>query len=162
MNALALSQEAEAASLQTLVPRASNHAAISFTITASLAKVYARWLQYQGFPHFMRGKDEGEEDNGRITWRIRMDDVESPWEAEVSEEVPEQRIAWKNEFGRPSRNSGSVTFRAVSENRTQVTLAIEFELSGGRESGQDPLAPLATRLERALVSFAEFAKELDQ
>jgi uncharacterized membrane protein len=162
MNALAISPEAEAAAFQTLVPRASNHAAISFTIAAPLAKVYARWLQYQGFPHFMRGREEGEEENGRITWRIRMDDVESPWEAEVSEEVPQQRIAWKNVFGRPSRNSGSVTFRAVGENRTQVTIAIEFELSGGGEAGADPLAPLATRLERNLVNFAEFAKELVQ
>jgi uncharacterized membrane protein len=162
MNALALSPEAEAASLQSLVPRASNHAAISFTIAAPLAQVYARWVQYQGFPHFMRGMEEGEEENGRITWRIRVDDVEGPWEAEVSEQVPQERIAWKNIFGRPSRNSGSVSFRAVGENRTQVTLAIEFEFSGAAETGQDPLAPLATRLERTLVNFAEFAKGLAQ
>jgi uncharacterized membrane protein len=137
----------------------SHHTAVSVSVAAPLAKVYERWLQYPGFPHFMRGSGgEDPEDNGRITWRIMLHGVKSAWEAEVCEEIPGERIAWKNINGRPARNSGHVCFRAISADRTQVTLAIEFQFSGVTPEVPDPLAALASRLERSLMSFAEFAR----
>ncbi len=138
----------------------SNHAAVSIAIAAPVAQVYDRWLQYPEFPHFMRGgAGEDPEDMGRITWRIQMGDSKSPWEAEVSAEVPHERIAWQNVNGRPARNSGSVSFRALSAERTQVTIAIEFEFPRFNPPAQYPLAGLVSRLERSLMTFAEFAKK---
>src|SRR5262249_20114218 len=103
-----------------------NHAAVSLTFNAPLALVFDRWQHYSGFPYFMR-RDTDEDDNGRITWRVSVLGRESAWDAEEVEEVPQERIAWQSTSGRPCRNSGSVSFEAVGENRTRVTLAIEFE-----------------------------------
>lgn len=158
MNALLLPAVADAPLFRPIAPRTSNHAAISFAIAAPLDVVYERWLQYPGFPHFMRGDGSGDpEEQGRITWRIRIHDRESPWEAESSEQIPLERLAWKNVSGRPSRNSGSVTFHPSGAERTRVTISIEFELSRWGTPGPDPLGALASRLERNLMKFAEFA-----
>jgi len=162
MSSLALPAVADAPAFRPVNSRASNRAAISFIIAAPLARVYDRWLQYPDFPHFMRSTDgEESQENSRITWRIRMEDFDTPWEAEVTEQLPAERIAWKNIYGRPTPNSGSVTFRAISEIRTQVTLAIEFEFASFGVSAPDPVAALASRLERNLVKFGEFARALD-
>jgi len=139
--------------LEETVP---NHAAVSLTCNAPLERVYDRWQQYTGFPYFMR-KDGDEDDNGRITWRVSVQGRESAWDAEVVEEVSQQRMAWRSTSGRPCRNSGSVTFEAVGDRRTRVTLAIEFELPPVAGES-DPLRALTSRLQQALVSFGKFAE----
>jgi uncharacterized membrane protein len=145
---------------ETFAPRfeetVPNHAAVSLTFNAPLARVYDQWQNYAGFPYFMR-RDVGEEDNGRITWRVSVQGRESAWDAEVVEEVSQERITWQSTSGRPCRNSGSVSFEAVGDKRTRVTLAIEFELPPVAGES-DPLRTLTSRLQQALVSFGKFAE----
>lgn len=154
MNALALPRVADAPPL--LARTASNHAAISFAISTPLSQVYERWLEYVGFPRFMRGLEAEEADEG--AWRLHLNGSSALWEAEVMERLPQARIAWESVSRRPAPNSGSVTFRASGESRTQVTIAVEFSLSRGVMPGTDPLAGLAMKLERELLKFAAFAK----
>jgi uncharacterized membrane protein len=136
----------------------SNHSAISLTVNAPLEQVYERWLCYPAFPDFMRGgPNEFSEDTGCMTWRIWIQNKESAWDAEVSEQVAKDHIAWRSTHGRPCRNNGSVTFEAVGEDRTRVTLAVEFEFAP-LPGNTDPLGALNSRLQHQLLRFGRFAE----
>ncbi len=50
------------------------------------------------------------------------------WEAEILEQIPDQRIAWQSIDGTP--NSGEVTFEPLDEERTRVILTMEYEPEG--------------------------------
>jgi uncharacterized membrane protein len=53
------------------------------------------------------------------------------WDAEITEQVPDQRIAWRSEDG--VMESGGVTFEAVDGARTKVTVRMDWKPEGMKE-----------------------------
>jgi uncharacterized membrane protein len=49
---------------------------------------------------------------------------EKQWEAEITEQVPDKRIAWASVDRTP--NTGEVTFEFVESERTLITLMMEY------------------------------------
>src|ERR1700733_8610986 len=95
----------------------------SIDINAPLRAVYNQWTQFEEFPRFMEGVEEVRQDGPRnLFWKARIAGKEKQWEAEIVEQIPDQRITWQSIDGTP--NSGEVTFERLDEERTRVILTM--------------------------------------
>ncbi|MFA7297451.1 MAG: SRPBCC family protein, partial [Dehalococcoidia bacterium] len=71
--------------------------------------VYNQWTQFEEFPQFMEGVEEVRQlDEKRLHWRASIGGREQEWEAEIREQVPDERVIWQNITG--AMNAGQVSF----------------------------------------------------
>ena len=128
------------------------------TVKAPLRAVYNQWTQFEEFPKFMEGVEEVRQlDDKRLFWRAKIWGQTIEWEAEIYEQIPDKRIAWRSIGGHP--NAGAVTFAAEGMEATRVTLAIEYEPLGLAEQIGDALGIVTARVEGDLKRFREFIEK---
>jgi hypothetical protein len=130
----------------------------SIDINAPLRAVYNQWTQFEEFPRFMEGVEEVRQDGPKnLFWKARIAGKEKQWEAEIVEQIPDQRIVWQSIDGTP--NSGEVTFESLDEERTRVILTMEYEPEGFLEKAGDALGIPSGRAEGDLKRFRDFIEE---
>lgn len=127
-------------------------------VNAPLRVVYNQWTQFEEFPRFMEGvKEVRQLEPQRLQWRAQIWGQEHEWTAEIYEQIPDQRIAWRSVSGHP--NAGVVSFAPLGADRTQVTLVMEYEPQGAMEKIGDALGAVSMRVEGDLKRFREFIEE---
>src|ERR1700751_2645206 len=130
----------------------------SIEVNAPLEMVYDQWTQFEEFPRFMEGVDEVKQVGlNQLFWKAKIAGIEKRWEAEISEQVPNERIAWQSVGGTPNR--GAVTFAALDGFRTRVTLTMEYEPEGLLEKAGDVLGIPFSEVEGDLNRFREFMEK---
>ncbi|WP_449278844.1 SRPBCC family protein [Leucobacter sp. GX24907] len=91
--------------------------------------VYDQWTQFEEYPAFMTGVEEVRQlDDEHLYWAVRVGGVERGFEAEITEQLPDERIAWKSTSG--PKNAGVVTFHRLNDQQTRVRLQLEWEPEG--------------------------------
>lgn len=91
--------------------------------------VYNQWTQFEDFSAFMWGVEEVRQiDETRLAWRVRVAGVEREFIAEITEQSPDERIAWKSVEG--PQQAGVVTFHRLDDDQTRVRLQLEWEPEG--------------------------------
>jgi uncharacterized membrane protein len=73
--------------------------------------------------------------------------------AKISEQTPDQRIAWHSISG--DKNAGVVTFHRLDDNKSRVTLQLEYEPEGMLESLGAALGFVDRNIGDDLESFKE-------
>jgi uncharacterized protein YndB with AHSA1/START domain len=127
----------------------------SIEVNAPLQTVYNQWTQFEEFPRFMDGVDEVRQDGPkRLYWKAKIGGKDKQWEAEITEQVPNKRIAWQSVDGAP--NMGEVTFESLDIAQTRITLTMEYEPEGFFEKAGDALGIPSGRVEGDLNRFREF------
>jgi uncharacterized membrane protein len=130
----------------------------SIEVNAPLEQVYNQWTQFEEFPKFMEGVEEVRQlDDRRLFWRAQIWGKTEEWDAEIYDQVPEERIAWRSITGAP--NAGAVSFVAVTPEKTRVTLALNYEPEGAVEKIGDAIGLVSGRVEGDLKRFREFIEE---
>src|SRR5829696_1019871 len=82
---------------------------------------YDQWTQFEEFPQFMEGvKRVVQKDDTTLEWTAEIAGKEKIWTAEIVEQTPDQRVAWRSTSGAP--NSGVVAFQSAGPDATAVTL----------------------------------------
>jgi uncharacterized membrane protein len=72
----------------------------SIEVNAPLRAVYNQWTQFEEFPRFMEGVEEvRQEGEKRLFWKAKIAGRVKEWEAEITNQVPDQRIAWEVSTG---------------------------------------------------------------
>jgi len=116
---------------------------------------YNQWTQFEEFPHFMEGVEEVKQlDEKRLHWRANVGGKEKQWDAIISEQTPDQRIAWRNTTG--STNAGVVTFHRINDNTTRIMLQLEYDPEGVVENVGDMIGVVTHRVQGDLQRFKEF------
>ena len=129
----------------------------SIEVNAPLRTVYNQWTQFEEFPKFMEGVQEVRQLNGkRLFWRANILGKDAEWEAEIYEQVPDQRIAWRRTTGHP--NAGAVSFQSSGPDRTRVTVVMEYEPLGAVEKIGDALGIVSARVEGDVERFRDFSE----
>jgi uncharacterized membrane protein len=129
----------------------------SIVVNAPLREVYNQWTQFEDFPRFMEGVLEVRQlDDKRLHWRARIGGVEKEWHAEIVDQVPDRRVAWRNLRG--AANAGAVLFDAVPGG-TRVTLKLTYEPEGATETVGDVLGLVSHRVEGDLERFKAFIED---
>jgi uncharacterized membrane protein len=125
-------------------------------IEAPLEQVYAFWSNYENFPLFMSHEREVEDlGAGRSHWRVSgPGGVPIEWYARLTQQSPNEVIAWRSEPGSMLENAGVIRFN-FSGRGTRVDLRFCYHPPAGGAGqavaellGSDPRAKLNEDLGR--------------
>ena len=119
--------------------------------------VYDLWTQFENFPRFMSGiKEVRHLDEKHLHWQAEIGGKTKEWDAEISEQVPHQRIAWRSTSG--AENSGSMHFIALSPTKTRVILYLSYGPRGLVERMGGNLGVVSARVSGDLNRFKKLSE----
>ncbi|KND46095.1 SRPBCC family protein [Streptomyces stelliscabiei] len=120
-------------------------------------EAYDQWTQFEEFQRFAKGVIGVEQkDEATTQWHVKVAKSNRHWRATITEQVPDERIAWTSE-GDKATTRGVVTFHPLGDNLTKVLLVLEyfpkglFEKTGGLFRAQGRRARLDLKLYRTFV-----------
>jgi uncharacterized membrane protein len=127
----------------------------SIDVNVPVHTAYNQWTQFEEFPQFMEGVEEVRQlDDRRLHWRANIGGRVEEWDAVVTEQHPDERIAWKNTTGAP--NAGVVTFHRLADTKTRIMLQMEYDPQGVVENLGDLLGMVSRRVANDLERFKAF------
>jgi uncharacterized membrane protein len=119
---------------------------------------YDQWTQFEEFPRFMEGVESVRQiDDTHLEWVASIGGQRKEWRAEITEQTPDQRIAWTATEG--ATNAGVVTFHRLDDQKTRVTLQLDVEPEGPIESAGDALGFVQRRAKGDMERFKEFIEQ---
>jgi len=122
--------------------------------------VYNQWTQFERFPEFMGDVDRIEQlGDTMVRWHISMAGVERTFDTKITEQTPDQRVAWTTLPNSEVNHAGVVTFHRIDDNQTRVTLQMDVEPNNTVEKIGDTLGIMESGIKRDLKSFKEFIEE---
>jgi uncharacterized membrane protein len=126
----------------------------SIDVDVPVSTAYNQWTQFESFPDFMEGIVEVRQlDDTHLHWRAEVAGTEREWDAEITEQHPDERVAWTSTSGQ--RNAGVVTFHKLDPQHTRVMLQQEVEPEGVKEKLGDALGMIERRAKGDLKRFKE-------
>jgi uncharacterized membrane protein len=116
---------------------------------------YNQWTQFEEFPQFMEGVQEVRQlDDRHLYWRADIGGRVNEWEAEIREQVPDEKIVWNSMAG--DENAGLVRFEPINDAQTRVHLEMSYQPEGVMEGVGDALGFVERRVAGDLDRFKEF------
>jgi len=126
----------------------------SIEVDVPVRTAYDQWTQFEEFPKFMEGVEEIRQvDDTHTHWRTKVAGKVKEFDAVITEQTPDQRIAWTSEGG--PEHAGVVTFHRVSDATTRVMLQMDYEPEGAAEKVGDALGLVKRRVKGDLQRFKE-------
>jgi uncharacterized membrane protein len=127
----------------------------SIDVEVPVSTAYNQWTQFEEFPRFMEGVKEVRQINDeRLHWRAEIAGKEEEWDARITEQRPDERVAWTSEGA--AMNAGVVTFHKLNPTKTRVMLQLEYEPEGLVENVGSALGFVTRRVAGDLERFKEF------
>ena len=127
----------------------------SVDVDVPVSTAYNQWTQFESFPRFMEGVYRIDQTSPTKThWVTSIGGVHREFDAEITEQRPDERIAWTSVDG--PKQAGVVTFHRLDEGRSRVMLQMDFEPEGLVESAGDKLGVVGRRVEGDLKRFKSF------
>jgi uncharacterized membrane protein len=104
----------------------------SIDVHVPISQVYNQWTQFETFPEFMGGVENVKQlDDRHLHWKVSIGGQEREFDAEVTEQHPDERVAWKSTDGKT--HAGVVTFHKLAPDETRVTVQLEWQPEGVAE-----------------------------
>ncbi len=126
----------------------------SIDLNVPVQTAYNQWTQFEEFPKFMEGITEVTQlDDERLHWKANIAGKEAEWIAEITEQIPDKRIAW---ISRGAMNAGAVTFQPLSNAKSKVMLRLEYNPYGFMEQIGDATGLVTDRVEGDLKRFKDY------
>ena len=127
----------------------------SIDVKVPVSTAYNQWTQFEEFPRFMEGvKSVTQTDDTHLHWVAEIAGNEEEWDAEITEQHSDERIAWNATSG--AENAGVVTFHRIDDETSRVTLQMDVEPEGVVENVGTALGFLNRRVKGDLERFKEF------
>ena len=127
----------------------------SIEVEVPVSTAYNQWTQFESFPAFMDGVERVEQtDDRHLRWVADIGGETRAWDAEITEQKPDQRIAWRSlDQDGPD---GTVSFQEIGDDRTKVMVEFQYDPDGLMESVGSALGFDSRRVQGDLESFKEF------
>ena len=133
----------------------------SIDVNVPVRTAYNQWTQFEEFPRFMEGVESVKQlDDTRLHWVAEVAGRRREWEAKITEQNPDERVAWTSVDGAP--NAGVVTFHRIDDNTTRIMLQLEFQPENVVEKAGDALGLVRRRAKGDLQRFKEFIESRGQ
>jgi uncharacterized membrane protein len=101
-------------------------------VNVPVSTAYNQWTQFADFPKFMEGVKSVEQlDDTHLRWVAEVGGQSRDWQAEIVEQVPDERIAWRATDG--DGPNGLATFESLGADTTLVTVEMSYEPEGMKE-----------------------------
>jgi uncharacterized membrane protein len=127
-------------------------------VTVPVRTAYNQWTQFTEFPRFMEGVEEIRQVSDTLThWKISIGGVEREFDAKITEQRPDERVAWTSVDG--TGHAGVVTFHRLNDTSTRVTLQLDTAPEGVVEQLGDKLGFVKRRAKGDMERFKTFIEE---
>jgi uncharacterized membrane protein len=127
----------------------------SIEVDVPIARAYNQWTQFTEFPQFMEGIERIDQlDDRRLHWVASFGGETHEWDAEIVEQAPEERVAWRNTDGKD--NAGAVTLHKIDDDTTRVMVQMDWAPEGIKEKVGAALGADDRRVKGDLERFKEF------
>ena len=124
-------------------------------VNVDVRTAYNQWTQFEEFPQFMEGVESITQlTDTTVHWVVEIAGVRREFDAEITEQTPDQRIAWESVDG--PRQAGVVTFHRLDDGVTRVTLQLDIDPEGIVETVGDKLGFIEGRARGDLQRFKDF------
>lgn len=133
------------------------HFVATITVDRPVEDVYGLWRDFRNFPRFMTNVESIEEvGRDESHWvATGPGGARVEWDAVVTDDSPNELIAWESLEGADVKNSGCVRFADADGGGTEITLEIDYAVPGGvigetavKLAGEDPEAQVREDLQR--------------
>ena len=126
----------------------------SIEVDVPVRTAYDQWTQFEDFPSFMDSVESIRQlDDKRLHWQASVFGKTIEWDAEITEQVPDKRIAWRSTTGTP--NSGQVSFKSLSPTRTRIVLEMSYTPTDTIEAVGDALGAVRAEATANLKKFKQ-------
>lgn len=127
----------------------------SVDVDVPVRTAYNQWTQFEEFPRFMQGVEEIRQlGPTRTHWTTKVGGVEREFDAEITEQHPDERVAWKSVSG-PDQ-AGVVTFHRLNDAQSRVTVQLEWTPEDATEKIGSALNADDRRVQGDLERFKEY------
>src|SRR6476661_7193047 len=127
----------------------------SIEVKVPIKTAYNQWTQFEEFPQFMDKVESVQQlDDKRLHWKATMAGKTEEWDAVISEQIPDERIAWTSTSG--ATNAGVVTFHYIDPNTTRVMLQLDYEPEDFVEKAGSALGVPQKQIEGDMERFKKF------
>ena len=128
----------------------------SVDVAVPVSTAYNQWTQFESFPHFL---DEVEEirqvDDTTNHWRVKIGGAEREFDTVITEQHPDERVAWKSVAGEVE-HAGVVTFHRLSDAETRVTVQLDWAPTDALEKIGAAMGMDDHAVKKDLANFKEF------
>ena len=129
-------------------------------VEAPVRVAYNQWTQFEEFPRFMSGVEKITQiTDDTLTWDVNIAGVERSFSTKITEQTPDQRIAWTTQSG--PTHAGVVTFHKIDDDTTRVTLQMDYDPEGFLENVADKTGFVSAQLKSDLENFKSFIEDKD-
>ena len=130
----------------------------SIEVDVPITTAYNQWTQFEEFPQFMEGIESVQQiDDTHLLWTAEIAGKKEEWRAEITEQHPDHRVAWKATEGR--ENAGVVTFHRIDEAKTRLMVQMDWEPDGAVEKVGATVGADARRVQGDLKRFKELIEK---
>ena len=134
----------------------------SIEVNVPVRTAYNQWTQFEDFPQFMEGVNKVlQKDDKTLEWEAEILGQTRQWEAEIDEQIPDERIAWHSTSS-DIKQAGVVTFHRIDDNKSKVMLQMEFEPKDFKDKAADAIGIVKARIKGDLERFKAFIEERGQ
>ena len=127
----------------------------SVEVNVPVSTAYNQWTQFEEFPKFMENVESVTQlDDTHLRWIADVGGRRQEWKAEITQQVPDEIIAWRSIEGQ--ENAGSVRFESLGADRAKIEVTLTWEPEGIVEAAADRIGIS----ERALNVDLERFKDL--
>jgi uncharacterized membrane protein len=133
----------------------------SVEVNVPLSTAYNQWTQFEEFPQFLEGVEKVIQiDDETLHWAAEIAGQQREWDAKITEQRPDERIAWTSTEG--AKNAGVVTFHRIDDSVTRIMLQLEFDPEGFAEKAADVLGIVKRRAKGDLERFKQLIESRGQ
>jgi len=137
---------------------ASSSIVETIEVNVPVRTAYNQFTQFEDFPQFMKSvKEIRQLDDKHLHWKANVAGEDKEWDAEITEQIPDNRIAWRSVTG--VKNGGVVTFHKISDTVTRMALQMDYEPEGALESIGDALGAVRLETRSNLSNFKELLEK---
>ncbi|GAA0621668.1 SRPBCC family protein [Sporichthya brevicatena] len=127
-------------------------------VAVPVSTAYNQWTQLEEFPRFMDGVESVQQiDDTRSRWKTNVMGAEREFETRITEQIPDERIAWTTTNGE-TEQAGVVTFHRLDEAQTRLTLQMDIE-GGMLEKLGLATGVIGRQIDGDLGRFKEFIEQ---
>lgn len=124
----------------------------SIDVNVPVRTAYNQWTQFEEFPKFMDTVEEIRQlDDTRLHWVVSAGGRREEFDAVITEQIPDTRIAWKSTDG--PKHAGVVDFHKLSDDKTQVMVIMDTEAEGMVEKAADAVGLVKRQVRGDLERF---------
>jgi len=133
----------------------------SIDVGVDIATAYDQFTQFEEWPKFMHRVERIEQrDETTLMWHENIWGVRRSWEAEITDQVPCERIAWRSHGG--TQSVGVVTFHRLSDTLTRILMTVDFQPKGLFEKTASGMRISRRAIKSDLMRFKGFIELRDE